>query len=240
MVIVILIGGFAASPALAYRPFDSTDASVADEGEFELELGPLGRLHEGSERSWIAPAVVANFGLAGDREVVLEGKLNRSDTAVDTPRTSLGDMALSLKQVHRHGSLQDGTGISIASECGILLPTIHGESGTGASCAGIVSQRWPMATVHLNAALSFNRQHNWTRFLGGIIEGPSAWTVRPVAEVFTEREIRGSRTNSVLIGLIWRARENLSFDVGVRSARRDDQRITEVRAGLTWATPFGK
>ncbi len=30
-----------AAPALAYRPFDSTDADVAGPGEFELELGPV-------------------------------------------------------------------------------------------------------------------------------------------------------------------------------------------------------
>lgn len=226
----------------AYRPFDSTDAGVADAGEFELELGPVGYLREGSERSLIAPAAVANFGIPGDREIVLEGKLKtlQDNPSDGGPRTSLVDTAFSLKQVHRRGSLQDGTGPSIASECGVLLPTIQGESGTGVTCAGIVSQRWTMATAHLNAALALNRQHNWNRFLGGIVEGPYEWPVRPVLEIFTERDTAGSRTNSALLGLIWRARENLSFDLGVRAARSDGENVSEVRAGLTWSFPLGK
>lgn len=240
--VCVLFGAITSSPALAYRPFDSTDASVADEGEFELELGPVGRLREGAERSWIAPAVVLNWGLGGDREVVLEGKVKTlvGDLAPDASRTTLVDTVLSLKQLHRRGSLQDDAGLSVASECGLLLPAIHGESGTGATCAGIVSQRWRLSTIHVNAALTFGRQHKWDRFLSGIVEGPYEWVLRPVAEVFTEQEVGGARTNSALIGLIWRRRENLSFDVGIRSARTSDQRVHEVRAGFTWATSFGK
>ena len=61
-------------PALAYRPFDSTDAAVAGAGEFELELGPIGHLREGTNKFWVAPAVIANIGLEGDRELVLQGQ----------------------------------------------------------------------------------------------------------------------------------------------------------------------
>jgi hypothetical protein len=49
--------------ALAYRPFDGTDAAVADPGQLEIELQPVGRLQEGSERFLFAPDVVFNFGL---------------------------------------------------------------------------------------------------------------------------------------------------------------------------------
>jgi hypothetical protein len=222
--------------AFAYRPFDSTDASVAGPGEFELEFGPVGHLREGRERSFIAPAAIANFGISGDREIVLEGKLKTLQGELsEGPRTSLVDTALSLKQVHRRGSLQDGIGPSVASECGVLLPTIRGESGMGATCAGIVSQRWPAATIHLNGAVVRTRERTWNRFLGGIIEGPYEWRVRPVLEIFTESDTGGSRMNSALVGLIWRSREKLSFDVGVRAARSNDQNIAEIRAGFTWS-----
>ena len=53
-------------PALAYRPFDSTDADVAKQGEFELELGPVGQRRENSRGIEVVPAVLGNFGLAGD------------------------------------------------------------------------------------------------------------------------------------------------------------------------------
>src|SRR5262245_66454320 len=47
---------------LAYRPFDGTDASVADLGEFETEFQPAGALWEGSQTTLIAPDLVFNFG----------------------------------------------------------------------------------------------------------------------------------------------------------------------------------
>jgi hypothetical protein len=229
------------SQALAYRPFDSTDADVVGKGELELEIGPVGYLKEGAEKSLVAPAVVANLGLPEDREVVLQGKLQTLlDNPSDAHRTSLVDTGLFLKQVHRRGSLQDATGPSIATECGVLLPNVNGESGVGASCAGIVSQRWPSGTLHLNAQLALTRQHNADLFLGAIGEGPYEWKVRPVLEVFAERESGVSWTRSALVGLIWRVRENLSFDLGLRAARSDHENISEVRAGLTWSFSLGK
>src|SRR5437763_13726549 len=45
-------------PAFAYRPFDSTDAAVAAEGEMELELGPLGFLKTGADRFLVTPGAI--------------------------------------------------------------------------------------------------------------------------------------------------------------------------------------
>ena len=47
--------------AFAYRPFDGTDAAVADEGEVEIELQPAGLIREGPQTSLIAPAMRALF-----------------------------------------------------------------------------------------------------------------------------------------------------------------------------------
>jgi len=46
--------------------------------------------------------------------------------------------------------------------------------------------------------------------------------------------------NSGLLGAIWRVRDGLSFDVGVRSAKAGDDQTHEVRLGLTWAFVFKK
>jgi len=224
-----------AAPAQAMRPFDGTDASVAEAGVFELELGPLGYVRHGSSRSVVAPAVVGNWGLPGDIEVVIEGRLNRElGEASDVDRTSFGDTAFSVKHVFRHGSLQDGgTGVSLAAECGILLPEIHGEHGTGATCAGIASQRFDAVSLHLNAALTRNRDHSDGRSLGLIVEGNGE--LRPVMEVFAERDTNGGRVNSALVGAIWQKADDLALDVGVRRARADGVALTEVRMGLTWS-----
>jgi hypothetical protein len=39
----------------AYRPFDGTDAAVAETGEIEIELGPVEYLRAAAERMLIAP-----------------------------------------------------------------------------------------------------------------------------------------------------------------------------------------
>ena len=49
----------------AYRPFDGTDAAVADTGEVEIELGPVEYLREGAERTLLAPDLRVNYGFAG-------------------------------------------------------------------------------------------------------------------------------------------------------------------------------
>src|SRR5690349_16097376 len=99
--VIALLGAITPATALAYRPFDGTDASVAGPKEFELELGPLHYFREGDDKGIFAPALIANFGLEHGRELVLEGKLKRLfNHPSDEARTSVVDTALSLKQVH--------------------------------------------------------------------------------------------------------------------------------------------
>jgi hypothetical protein len=224
------------APALAYRPFDGTDAAVAAPGELEIELQPAGRLREGGNTTLIAPATVFNFGLSEGWEAVLEGQ-GQTPLSPSGP-TSLTAAGVFLKHVLQPGGLQDKTGPSVATEFGVLLPDSAGNSGVGASLAGIVSQRWDWGTIHLNAETVLTRDHHADVFLGGIIEGPSKWSIRPVAEFFYENEFGKSETISGLIGLIWRVRDDLSFDVGLRHALTNGHPVNEIRAGLTFAFPL--
>lgn len=225
-------------PALAYRPFDGTDAAVADAGEMEVELGPVGYLREGQDRTLLAPDVRFNYGFADGWEAVAEGQVAHGLSVGDL-RSSLRDNGVSLKKMLRDGSLQNMTGPSIATEVGLLLPGINGEPGTGSSIAGIVSERWPWATVHVNLMGAVTREQHADLFLSLIVEGPNEWSVRPVAELLYEREFGGSTTRSAHIGAIWQARENLACDVGLRGGRMNDHTLAEIRAGLTFGfRPF--
>lgn len=230
-----------ASFALAYRPFDSTDADVAKAGELEIELGPVQWLRENGKRFMQVPAVIANFGLGRERELVIEG---RHEVALDPEpgahRSALVDNGVFIKQVLRRGVLQDEPGLSLATEYGVLLPDVHGVDGTGASLAGIVSQRGDAGTLHLNGVVSWTRDHEPGLFLGAIFEGPYSWPVRPVAEIFTDQARGSSRVNSGLVGAIWKVRDGLSLDVGLRAAKAGDDQIHEVRLGLTWAFSYKK
>jgi hypothetical protein len=224
------------APAWAYRPFDGTDAAVAKRGEMEIELQPAGRLRDDNGTSLIAPATVINYGLSDDWEAVFEGQ---GQTSLSPPGpTSLTTAGAFLKHVLVPGSLQDKTGPSIATEFGVLAPDSTGSSGFGASLAGIVSQRWDWGTIHLNAQTALTREHHGDLFLSAILEGPSTWTVRPVAEIFYEKEFGKAETFSGLVGLIYRVSDDLSFDVAIRHALTNGRPVNEIRAGLTFGFPL--
>jgi hypothetical protein len=220
--------------ALAYRPFDGTDAAVAELGEFELEAG-AGYRREGPLRNAVAPAAVFNLGIAPDWEAVLQGEV---DMQLTPQRAGLVGTGVFLKNVLRQGVLQDQSGPSIATEFGALLPGVGSDPGAGASWAGIVSYRWGWLTAHLNAEIALARDHHADTFLGVIVEGPRDWRVRPVAEVFREREAGAVETASGLIGAIWQAEENLAVDLGLRGASIGRHTVDEVRAGLTIGLPL--
>ncbi len=226
--------------ASAYRPFNSTDAAVAAKGEMEIEFGPLGYLVQGPDRALVAPSLILNWGFADRWEAVLEGRhFVELGSDIREPRLRVEDTALSLKGVLREGSLQEKTGLSVATELGVLLPTINGDPGVGAEWALIVSQRWRDLTVHVNGAAAWTRAHTAGVFGGVILEGHDAWVVRPVAEVFVERDRDTPTTVSGLVGTIWRASDGLSFDAALRLARAGGASTTEVRVGLTWGFSVG-
>jgi len=222
--------------ALAYRPFDGTDAAVADAGELEIEMQPAGLRRDNVQRTLVAPATVLNFGLKDQWELVLEGQL-------ETPLSPSGPSTLTasgafLKHVLREGALQDKSGPSIATEFGLLLPDTDGSNRLGASLAGIVSQRFDWGTVHLNGAAALSRDRNADFFVGAIVEGPAKWKVRPVAEIFYEDEVGAARTISGLIGAIWQVDDKLSFDIGFREALTGGHPVSEIRAGFTVGFPL--
>ena len=160
-----------------------------------------------------------------------------STSRSNTRRTTLQDAAISVKRVPRNGVLQDVKGPSVASECGILLPTVEGER-TGAACTGIVSAHWGQSTVHFNAALGKNREGRWEKFLDAIVVGPGFSIAHPVFEAFVARDSAGGYTKSALAGVVWTIKDNLSFDVGLRKVWMDAFSITELRMGFTWSRPL--
>jgi hypothetical protein len=222
--------------ASAYRPFDGTDAAVADKGELEVELGPLGWLRQATDQRLVAPATIVNYGFAKYWELVLQGQ---GEFPLSSPDPASLTMAGAfLKHIVRPGVLQEQSGPSIATEFGVLLPGINAEPGYGLSWAGIVSQRWDWGTVHFNLQAELTREQHADVFVGAILEGPSKWKLRPVAEFFVENEFGQAQTFSALLGAIWQVRDNLSFDIGVRHDMTNGRPIDEIRAGLTFGVPL--
>ena len=194
------------------------------------------RIRQNFENDLGRTAQLDNYGFSDDWEAVLEGQ-GQTPLSQQGP-TSLMAAGAFLKHVVAPGSLQDKTGPSVATEFGALLPDSTGSSGVGASVAGIVSRRWGWGAVHFNAETSLTREHHGDVFLSTILEGPSKWTVRPVAEVFYENEFGQAQTVSGLVGLIWQVRDDLSFDVAIRHELTNGHPGNEIRAGLTFGFPL--
>jgi hypothetical protein len=228
----ILAGLILSRPALAYRPFDGTDAAVADVHEVEIELQPAGVEHSPGQKTLIAPHIVYNFGFIKDWELVLESQLE-TPLSPSGPSTWTSSGAF-LKHVLRPGSLQDRSGPSVATEFGVLLPDTHGPGGTGASVATIISQRWDWGTLHLNVEGIRTRDQHAGAFTSVILEGPSKWKVRPVAEVSYEETFGQTHAVAGLVGAIWQVRDKLSFDVALKHSVSNTGHADEVRAGLTF------
>src|ERR1700758_5194707 len=82
----------------AYRPFDGTDAAVAETGEVEIELGPVEYLRDGADRSLLAPDLKINYGFTPRWEASLEGDVAHRLTA-GIPQASLVESEALLKAV---------------------------------------------------------------------------------------------------------------------------------------------
>ena len=222
-----------AHPAAAYRPFDGTDAAVADLGETEIELQPFGYQRTGSQSAAVAPFVVYNYGFADRWEMVLQTEMLTPITGGGQP--SIAATGAFLKYVIVPGVLQEKSGISVATEFGPLLPGLNADSGVGFSWAGIVSQRGDWGTAHFNVEANLTRDHQAEAFLGVILEGPSTWKVRPVFETFYDKVWTQGESRSVLVGAIWQVDHDLSLDAAYRYAIVDGHPVNEIRAGLTFA-----
>jgi hypothetical protein len=112
-----------------------------------------------------------------------------------------------------------------------------GKASFGLSLAAMESYRWSWTTVHVNEQVQYSRNGNLDLFGGLIAEGPAV-AVRPVVELYWEREFHQSETWSALLGALWTFREWLVFDIGLRAARYNGTPEEEVRAGLTLTIPL--
>ncbi len=183
--------------AAAYRPFDGTDADVAELGEFELELGPTHWYNQAGQNYAIAPATVLNFGIFENTELVIDFEDFVALGPLDgRAAVALRNTDVLVKHIFREGILQGKTGLSIAVEAGPLTPEINGTNAFGASANALFSYRWDWGTVHFNEWPSYTREHNLDLFSGVIVEGPHEWVVRPVSEIFVEKEFNGVLTES--------------------------------------------
>jgi hypothetical protein len=232
---VCALACIAVRPASAFRPFDGTDAHVAEPHLFELESSPVSYARVGSERFLIAPQVTLNYGTGSGFEFVLEGEsvmLMHPFPEGVSPR--LEETAFGFKKVLRRGVLQKKKGPSIATEESIRIPS-RGQSHAGFDASVILSQ--PLSAtrtmLHLNAELGHTQEQQMERFVSAIFEGPETWPVRPVGELSWDSVGDQTGVRGFLAGLIWQTRQGLTMDAAVKSLDGEEHGL-ELRTGFTW------
>ena len=235
--LVLVLLGLLASAVWGYRPFIATDAAVVERARMEIELGYLTLVRTQGENTFMIPQVVLNYGLAQTVELVGEFK------GEEGPETGLQlvDPALSLKAVLREGILQEKTGVSVAVELGLLLPsTVPGEQRFGFQGVGIVSLRMSPFTFHLNLGGGVDRAETRPFGVWGVItELPIGATVRLAGEVDGESVQGQAANNSGLLGVLWQPPWlNAVVDAGIRRGFSRGAPDWLFTTGLTFSFPL--
>jgi hypothetical protein len=228
------------SLALAYRPFDGTDAEVAEFGELELEWDTFLTFANAGIPELTTPVLTINVGVYRRLELVLEtnNELHRPEVGKVTDR--IAETHLFLKGVVREGFAQDKTGPSVAIEAGAWLPNPNGlvGDGIGGSVSVICSVQVAQMIAHFNVLGAFDLEKHPELFASIILEGPRSHLVRPISEILAEHTFGGSTTYSALVGAIWKANKALDVDFAVRALSTDSIPMGQVRLGFTLRAPL--
>lgn len=201
--------------ALAYRPFISTDAAVADAGKSEIELG-ADYINDHGQNTVAFPSVRYNYGLVTNWEATLEGSLQIFDSASHNDFQLLASQ-LDVKGVLLEGPLQDAPRpFSLGLELSALLPETHERSGSGFEGVLLGGFRTGKFTWHVNAGGGLERRTLQPLGIWGIIvEHPLTESLRLALEVNGEAERGVSANNSTLLGILWNHR-GITYDAGIR------------------------
>src|SRR5690242_11467212 len=107
--LVMLVGG---GEAHASRPFDGTDADVAEVGTFEPAIGPAYVSARRGRQALALPALVLDQGLFRDWELVVDARnMPRvGQRRPGEPRDHVTDTDVFRQTVLREGSLRERTG----------------------------------------------------------------------------------------------------------------------------------
>lgn len=227
----LCLGG---EPALAYRPFVSSDAAVAAPGTLELELGYFGLARNQGEDEVSSPQAVINWGVRDRFEAVGEFVVLHPQRAA----SEVVEAALDLKGVLREGVLQDKPGVSLATESSLLIPSGEAdENHVGFEQALIASRRLGGFTFHWNLGGGCEREASLPFVSWGVIgESPASRGVRLVGEL-NGSDVRGfTPDNSGLLGAIWETGwRDLALDAGWRRGLSAISANWSVTAGFTIA-----
>jgi hypothetical protein len=225
---------FFARSAAAYRPFNSTDAAVADSGKSEVELG-ADYMNNRDGNTVAVPSLRYNYGFAPRWEATLEGSLQVFDPASRNGVQLLASQ-FDIKGVLLEGPLQHAAHpISLGVELSALLPETHSDSGLGGEGILLAGFRTGKFTWHLNAGGGIERRTLEPLGIWGVIvEHPLNDSLRLALEVNGESGRATPANNSTLLGILWEHR-GVTYDAGFRYGLTKAAPKYTFTAGLTFS-----
>lgn len=231
--LVFLLAAGGPLNAFAFRPFDSTDAGVVQPGELEIEWGTLTLEHQSGDTAYILPDLVFNVGVSPRTEIIGEFVVERTPE----DQWEVGDAGAFVKTVWSEGVLQGKTGVSLATEAGLLMPgTPADQEGVGVEGIAIASVRFSSLTVHFNAGGGVTRDDADPFALGGIIaEYPLRENLQLVSEINGEVVLGKDQDEaSWLVGVIWSPSHITGdLDLGIRRGLTSEASDWSVTVGAS-------
>ncbi len=221
------------SNSFAYRPFVSTDASVAQKDKFELELGVFQLRHQDKENELVVPSARINYGVIKNWELVGESEIQIYKEG-EGRNFEVKDPAVSLKGILHEGILQGKDGPSLSIELSALVPsTVKGERNTGVSGVGILAYKFSNLVYHINAGMELDRSGVGPNAIWGVIlEYPFEGEFRVVGEINGVVKNEGLPETSGLVGFIWKI-NGIDLDFGARKGFSDVASDWELTSGMT-------
>lgn len=212
------------------RPLDTVDAAGPDVGSMELELGAgYGLRGEGGEGA--LPVGLA-WGVARGWELSLAGGvLTRPHGNPDGASLRSDVIALGAKRIVRSGSLQGGSGPSVAVETALELDPMSTRPG-GALVMALSHALGPV-TSHVNLGGAYTTGGEVE--VGGslALEGPGVGPLAPVGEIGLGWVPRASVSPWGLLGVVLEADPRVAFDLGATFTRGEGRAAVGARVGLT-------
>ena len=220
--------------AMAYRPFVSTDAGVADKGEAEIEFGIVDFANHAGESTVNTPSLRFNYGFAERWELSAEASLQVYHSQSGR-NFEIIDPEFSIKHVLIEGPLQKGDSpLSLATELGLMIPESVPGSSWGYEAALIGSWRTGDFTWHLNGGIEWQRELRQPTFIWGVIvEHPLVRDLRVAMEINGEAGRGSTADTSMLLGLLWEHHE-VTWDAGIRFGLSRESPDVAFTVGLTF------
>lgn len=213
-VVLCVLLASAAGDRLSCRPLFTSDAGIADRGQWVAEIGIYEFMRGGREQKFLGPSVKVNCGFSCGWEASAAWTVR----AHEDRNVSLGieDIYGGVKHMLREGRVQGKKGPSVSLSVNGLLPSnATGEDTAGFEVLSALSAGAGKASLHANLGVAYGREDPGPGLIcAGAAEYPVTGGISLAGEVVGAAVRAQLPQARVLAGLVSRT-DIGTFDIGV-------------------------